>query len=192
MPPLLPLAQLRHRRSRNRIRVKARIQTEHNTRIRRLIEARGWHASTQRLSATSLDLDIDALGVRLCAIRLARGVECDDFVPEDVVAGCQVGDGQVPGEVVLDQVVGDPGAGVGAGFPCAGLDLGPAEGGRVGDGGEVARDGGYIFLHRAGVGDGPGVLECVSAYRIFSSALELGCGGRRDGLAEGNEDNIPI
>lgn len=43
------------------------------------------------------DLNVDALGVGLGAVLLAGGVESDDLVAEDVVAGCErLGDGEGP------------------------------------------------------------------------------------------------
>jgi hypothetical protein len=161
VPRMLPLRQLIQRGPRNSITRELGEQVEQDTRIRRLIKAGRGHTAAQLRGPTPRDLDIDALRVRLGAVSLARGVQRNDLVAQDVVAGCEVGNRQVPGEVVLDEVVGDPGAGVVAGFPGAALDLGPAEGGGVADAAEVPGDGRDVFLHGAGVGDGPGVLrEC--------------------------------
>lgn len=102
MPPLLPLTNLLHRRPRHRIRIKRPKHIKRNPRIPRFIKARGRHTPRQRLRPTALDLDIDALGIRLRAIRLPRGVQRNDLVAHDVVARREVGDRQVPREIVLD------------------------------------------------------------------------------------------
>lgn len=88
---------------------------------------------------------------------MTSGVQGQNLVAQDVVARREVGDGQVPGEVVLDEVVGHPGAWVVTGFPGARLDLGPLQRGGVG-GAEVAGYRRDVFLHGSDVGDGPGVL----------------------------------
>lgn len=127
--PLLTLRQLCKRRPRDRISSVFGKQIKLNPRIRTLIKTRRRHTPTQLHSPTPTNHNIHTLGVRLCTIRLARGVQRDDFVAQDVVPRGEIWDRQVPGEVVLDEVVGDPGTRVGAGFPGALLDFGPGEGG---------------------------------------------------------------
>jgi hypothetical protein len=161
LPLLLTLRQLDQCRSWDGVTRELSEDIEQDTRIIRLIKARRRHTPTQFRRSTTANLDIDALRVRLSAIRLARSVQRENLMANHVVARCEVGDRQVPGEVVLDEVVGDPGAGVVAGFPGSGLDLGPEEGG-WGHGGEVPGDGGDVFLDGADVRSGPCVLYVTS------------------------------
>jgi hypothetical protein len=161
LPLLLTLRQLDQCRSWDGVTRELSEDIEQDTRIIRLIKARRRHTPTQFRRSTTANLDINALRVRLSAIRLARSVQREDLMANHVVARCEVGDRQVPGEIVLDEVVGDPGAGVVAGFPGSGLDLGPEEGG-WGHGGEVPGDGGDVFLDGADVRSGPCVLYVTS------------------------------
>ena len=117
MLALIPLLQARNRRPGDRVASKAPEDIEHNPRIRRGVKAGSNNATTGVDSATSRHDDVDALGIRLGAVLLARSVQRDDLVAQHVVARREIGDRQVPGEVVLDQVVGRPAARVRAGFP---------------------------------------------------------------------------
>ena len=125
MIPLLSLGQLREGRPGNGVTSELGEEVELDTRVRRLVKARRRHTSIQLDGPRARDLDVHTLGICLCAIRLPACVQCDDFVTQDVVAWCEVGDGQVPGEIVLHQVIGHPCAGVVAALPCTFLDLGP-------------------------------------------------------------------
>lgn len=61
--------------------------------------------------AAARDLDVDALGVVLGAVFVARRVQGDDLVAQHVVARLEgAGDGHGPAVVVGDEVVGRPGA----------------------------------------------------------------------------------
>jgi hypothetical protein len=176
LPLLLPFRQLDQRRSRNRVARKHGKDIEQNTGVIGLVEARRRHASTQLGRATSANLDIDALRVGLRAVCLAGGVQGEDLVAEDVVAWREVRDGKVPAEVVLDQVVGDPGAGVVTGFPGRGLDFRPRQGGG-GDGGEVPGYWSDVFLDGPDVRGGPCVLLVavnVTFYNILHQVVEQG------------------
>lgn len=93
MLPLLPLRHLRHGRSRNRIPSELGVEVKLDTRVGRFVEARSGDTSAQRRGACSLDFEIDALGIGLCAVGLACGVEGDDFVADDVVSRSDVGEG---------------------------------------------------------------------------------------------------
>lgn len=171
LPHLPSLRQLLHLRPGNRIPIKRPIQRKHNPRVRRLIKARSWDSPIQLDSATAPNLDIDALRVGLGAVGLSGRMQGNDFVPDDVLARCEVGDCEIPAEVVLDQVVGDPVPWVTTRFIGAGLDLGPSEGG-WGYGAAVAVARGYVFLDWASVGDGP----CVPLEGYFAAWLNSDIG----------------
>jgi len=94
-------------------------------------------------------------------------VQRDDLVAQHVVARREVGDRQVPGVAVLDEVVGGPGAGVRSGFPGLCGDFGPGEGGG-GYGAEIAGYGGDVVDYGAGVGDGPCVLVNFISFATFT------------------------
>ena len=163
LPRMLALRHLREIRARNSVASELGKDVEKDTRVRSLVEASSRDAAAQLGRSTTAHDNVDALRVRLCAVGGARGVQRDDLVAQDVVARREVGNGQVPGEIVLDEIVGCPCAGVAAGFPGLGLDLGPGQGeGR--DAAEVARDGSYVFLYGSDVGAGP----CVPV-RIIST-----------------------
>jgi len=128
MLPLLPLRRLPDRRPGNRITRERRIQIENDACIICLVEAGRWHAAAQLCGAAALDLDVDALGVRLGAVAGLCRVQGDDLVAQDVVAGREVGGhGETPRVVGRDERVGDPGAGVVAGDEGALGELGPEE-----------------------------------------------------------------
>jgi hypothetical protein len=100
MFPLLlcALLQHRHRRARDIISSKLTIQIKHNTLLRRRVETRRRHAARQLDCPAPFDLNINTLRITLRAVRLARSMERDDFVAENVVARREVGDGEVPCE----------------------------------------------------------------------------------------------
>lgn len=171
MAPLLPLSQRLQRRPRNRICGKTPEQIKLNARIRQRIKARCGHTATQLDRPAARDLDVDALRIRLCATDRSRSMQSDDFVAQHVVPRREVRDREVPAKRVLDQVVGDPRPGVGAGFPCGGGDFRPGEG-RGGNAGEVAGYRGDVVDYRAGVGDGPGILSYSSV--LVTTCIVLG------------------
>ena len=156
---LLPLRQRHHGRPRHRIRRKLGEKVEQNTRVIRLIKASRGHPTRQFPRPRALDLKVDTLRIRLRAIRLPTGMQRDDLMSNHIVARREIRDRQRPAETVLDQVVGDPLAWVGPGFPCAGGDFGPEEG-RGRDGAAVAVAGRYVVLDGTRVGDGPCVPCC--------------------------------
>jgi len=73
-----------------------------------LVQASTSNTAAWLSSARALNLEVDALGVRLSAVGLASSVQSDDLVADNVVAGGDVGEGEVPGEVVGDEVVSSP------------------------------------------------------------------------------------
>lgn len=158
MLALIPLFQARDRRPGDRVASKAPEDIKHDPRIRRRVKARSNNTTTGLHSPTSRHHNVDALGIRLRTVLLARSVQRNDLVAQHVVARREVGDRQVPAKVVLDQVVSRPGAWVGAGFPRRRGDLGPLQGGWVGAA-EVTGHGRDVFLYGADVADGPGVLR---------------------------------
>lgn len=92
------------------------------------------------LSAGAGNLEVEALGVVLGTVRVLGRVEGDDFVADDVVAGLEGGgDGDVPAEAVVNQLVRGPGTGVGTADETSLVDLDPGEGGLVDGGGVVGR-----------------------------------------------------
>jgi hypothetical protein len=121
-----------------------------------LVQASARDAAAWLSSSRALNLEVDALGVGLGAVGLTSSVQSDDLVTDNVVARGDVGEGQVPGEVVLDEVVGGPGSWVAAGLPGAGLDLGPLQAGGA-DGAAVAVAGRNVLLNGANMADRPGV-----------------------------------
>lgn len=103
------------------------------------------------VGAAAGDLDVQALGVVLGAVLLARAVERDGLVAEDVVAGSERrGDVHGPGVVVGNHLVGRPVVSE-TGF----VNLDPLQGGLVGIG-AVAGALGDVGDHGADVRFGPG------------------------------------
>ncbi|GJC98596.1 hypothetical protein ColKHC_07422 [Colletotrichum higginsianum] len=125
------------------------------------------------LRAGAGNLDVEALGVVLGAVLLAGGVESNDLVAPDVLAGLQGGgDGDLPGEVLGDELVGSPAA---AGETSL-LDLEELERGLV-DGGAVVTARGEVVDDGALVGLGPGVpedLELVTGGNLGGQGSVLG------------------
>lgn len=115
---------------------------------------RGAEGAVGQLGAGARDLQVDAHGVVLGAVRVLGRVQRDDLVAQHVVARLEGRrDGDVVGEVVGDQVVGCPHARVGAGDEARRVDLDPGEGRLV--------DGGGVVGGRDVVDDGAVVLRCV-------------------------------
>jgi hypothetical protein len=80
MLPLLTLRHLRNSRTRNGVASELGEDIEQNTRVSGLVEARSRHATVQLSRSTTAHNNVDALRVRLCAVRRARSVQCDDLV----------------------------------------------------------------------------------------------------------------
>jgi hypothetical protein len=125
--------------------------------------------------AAASDLEVDALGVGLGAVGVTSGVEGEDLVAENVVAGGEAGgDLDGPGVAVGDELVGGPGARVGAGHEAGLGNLGELERGLV-DGGKVTRDGGNVVNDGALVALRPGVpLESDGATSGNNSSVGSG------------------
>ena len=87
------------------------------------VEASSRNTTAQLASSRALNLEVDALRVRLSAVGLTRSVQRDDLVTNDVVSRSNVGEGNVPREVVGNQIVSGPLAGVATRFPGLGGDL---------------------------------------------------------------------
>lgn len=105
---------------------------------------RGAEGAVGQLGAGAGDLEVDAHGVVLGAVRVLGRVQRDDLMAQHVVARLEGrGDGDVVGEVVGDQVVGRPHAWVGAGDEARGVDLHPGQG-RLVDGGRVVGRGDVV------------------------------------------------
>lgn len=104
----------------------------------RLVEARCRLATLRLSRSAASDRKVYALGVVLSAVFRSRSVQRNDLVADDIVASGQVGrDGDGPGIVRGDQVVGSKSAGVRAGNPTLLVELCPFEVGR-GSGATVA------------------------------------------------------
>lgn len=86
MLPFLPLRQLIQWRPRDRIAREFAIQIKLDPRISRLIKRRSFRSTAQGLRPRALDLEIYTLRIRLGSIFLARGMQCNNLVPDDVVA----------------------------------------------------------------------------------------------------------
>lgn len=74
LPSMLPLLECLQCRSGNSVRSKLGEQVERNTRVSRLVKARCGYTTRWLNRATAANLDVDALRIRLRAIRLAGGV----------------------------------------------------------------------------------------------------------------------
>lgn len=140
----------------NVVRGELLVEVEQDTRVGGGVEL-GEVATVEGLGTTSSDLEVDALRVSLSTIGLAGGVEANDLVAENVVTGLEVlGDGELPGEAITNEVVGGPVTGVASRLETLLGDLGPLEAALV-DAGEVAADGGEVLSDGTVVGIGPGV-----------------------------------
>lgn len=138
------------------VRGELLVEVEKDTGVGGSVEL-GEVATVEGLGAASSDLEVDALRVSLGAVGLAGGVEANDLVAENVVTSLEVlGDGELPGEAITDEVVGGPVTGVTTRLQTLLSDLGPLESALV-DAGEVAADWGEVLSDGAVVGIGPGV-----------------------------------
>jgi hypothetical protein len=156
------------------VRVERSVEVEQDTRVSGGVEL-GEVATVEGLGTASSDLEVDALRVSLGTIGLAGRVEANDLVAENVVTGLEVlGDGELPGEAIPDEVVGGPVTGVAARLEALLSNLGPLEAALV-DAGEVAADGGEVLSDGTVVGLGP----CVPLQGDNIS------GGNGDGVLDG-------
>lgn len=120
-------------RTRHRVGSGTRVDVEHDTLVSGGVEV-GTKSSARASRAVTADDKVEALRVALSSVLLAGGVQGDELVAEDVVAGSDGSRDGHGGRVgVLDHVVGDPGVGRGV-RNRVGLDLDPFEGGLVGVG----------------------------------------------------------
>jgi hypothetical protein len=152
----VPLGQGLDSRTRSSVASEGSEDVELDTRVVGSVEAGTRSTTAQLCGSRALNLEVDALGVGLGAVGLARSVQRDDFVANDVVTRGNIGEGQVPGEVVGNQVIGSPLTGVAARLPGLGRNLGPLQARRV-DGTAVAVARRNVLLNRADVADGPGI-----------------------------------
>jgi hypothetical protein len=138
------------------VRAELSVEVELDTGVLSGVEL-GEVTTAESPGAATSDLEVDALGVGLGTVVLASGVKTDDLVSEDVVTGLEVlGDGELPGVTVRDELIGSPAAGVAARDKALLGDLGPSEASLV-DAGEVAADGGEVLSDGTVVRFGPGV-----------------------------------
>lgn len=120
------------------VRGEVLVDVEENAGVALGVEG-GAEGAVGQLGAGASDLEVEAHGVVLGAVRVLGRVQRDDLVAEHVVARLEGGgDGDVVGEVVCEQVVGGPHTRVGARDQARGVDLDPLEGGLV-NGGRVIR-----------------------------------------------------
>ena len=96
VPSPFPFGQFRQSWTWNRISSESCIEIEQDARISRLVEAGCRHTTAQRVGPCSVDLEVDALRIRLRTIRLASSMESNDLMPDDVVARHEIGNGEVP------------------------------------------------------------------------------------------------
>jgi len=92
-------------RTRNGVARHSGVDVDQNTRSGVLVKSSSLRALSARVTGTSgpatSNLDVDALRVVLSAVLALGGVQGDDFVAEDEVAGLEVGgDSHGPGVVV--------------------------------------------------------------------------------------------
>lgn len=92
---MLPLLQRLECWSGNRVTSELGEQVELDTGVGSLVEAGCGYTARELDGAGTLDLEVDALWVRLCAVGLSAGVQGDDFMADDVVSWGEVGDGEV-------------------------------------------------------------------------------------------------
>jgi hypothetical protein len=138
------------------VRVELSVEVELDARVLSGVEL-GEVTTAESPGAATSDLEVDALGVGLGTVVLASGVKTNDLVSENVVTGLEVlGDGELPGVTVRDELIGSPAAGVAARDEALLGDLGPSEASLV-DAGEVAADGGEVLGDGTMVRLGPGV-----------------------------------
>lgn len=108
------------------------------------------------VSAGASDLQIEALGVVLSTVLVSGAVKSNDLVTENVVTSRERrGDGDVPGEVVFNQLIGSPGTWVRAADQTRLVNLDPGQGGLVDSGGIISR--GNVGDNGTVVRVGPGV-----------------------------------
>ena len=139
------------------VRAELSVEVELDTGVIRGVELGEVTTAAESLGATASDLEVDALGVGLGTVGLASGVKTDDLMSENVVTGLEVlGDGELPGVTVRDELVGGPAAGVAARDEALLCDLGPSEASLV-DAGEVTADRGEVLGNWTVVRLGPGV-----------------------------------
>ena len=104
------------------------IQIEQDAQIQRRIKRLSRHAARNSLRASSRDLQIHALRIRLRAVGRARRVQGNNLVADNVVAGRQPGrDSDGPGDAIRDERVRGPGARVRARDPAPSIYLNPLQ-----------------------------------------------------------------
>jgi hypothetical protein len=104
------------RRAGDGVAAEGGVEVEEDAGVLGRVELGGGHAGGQGFRAAAVDLDVEALGVGLGSVGAAGGVKGDDLVAQDVVAWGQTGgDLDVRREVLRDEGVRHPGAGVAAG-----------------------------------------------------------------------------
>lgn len=127
----------------NSVRREAGVEVEKNTGISGLIRARNRNTGWQCLGAGRCDADLDAFHVELGSALTAALVECDDFGTEEVVACCEVWEGDGVFAFVGNEVVYGPSS-VGVAFlgefdPDGALTVG-------GGGGDVGQNRTFVGL----------------------------------------------
>jgi len=108
----MTLGELVEGRSGSRVAVERPEDIELNTSVVRLVEASSGNTTAQLRSSRALNLEVDALRVRLGAIGLTSSVQRDDLVANNVVTRRKVGNSKIPGKVVFNEIISSPGAGV--------------------------------------------------------------------------------
>lgn len=126
-------------RAGNLVRAKVLVEVEEDAGVGLGVQGRA-EGTIGQVGTGASDLQVEALGVVLGTVRAAGGVQGNDLVTDNVVAGLECrGDGNVPGEAVLDQLVRGPGSGVGPADETSLGDLDPLQRGLVDAGGVIGR-----------------------------------------------------
>lgn len=106
MFPHIPLRELRQGWPWNRISTELAVQVEQNSWVASLVERRSSNSSGQCFRPRALDLEVHTLRVRLRTVALARSMQRNDLVSDDIVSWRQTrGDGGRPREIFSYEVV---------------------------------------------------------------------------------------
>lgn len=183
------------RRSRNGVVVILLIDIDQDARVRGRIELLARRRARRLGGPAARDLQIDALRIVLGAVGAAGGMQGDELVADDVAPrGEGRGDGEGPGVVIGDELLGRPAAGAPRGEEAGLVDFEELERGLVvGDARARAVAVGHVGEDGAEVGAGPrrpeqfdllagghGDVECARCGGVVADDVGGLVGARRD------------